>query len=298
MRSRWIRRASVAVVCPMILLAGCADRQRPAVEQTATAFLAAVGAGDTRAGCALLAPRRAICWSTGTRRRASRRSPTCRCRPAASSTRPSGAEPPRCTRRRTRRSSPEPARAGGSPRPAASSAAMPPTPARSRDHEGRLLCAVYSLLIGLGLAYVIALGCCTGETVSQGQRTRPGLRPRVPAHPGRAGPRRARELQRSAGQLRRRTSISRRVPSSFGVDVARIRSAGATTSARPSSGTARCRTGNPNSSPWDPSPCSQSSCGSADHPSRNGSATSTPSSPTAVEIGRRKLQPSGEAHHG
>jgi hypothetical protein len=33
----------------MILLAGCADRQRPAVEQTATAFLAAVGAGDTRA---------------------------------------------------------------------------------------------------------------------------------------------------------------------------------------------------------------------------------------------------------
>jgi hypothetical protein len=49
MRSRWIRRASVAVVCPMILLAGCADRQRPAVEQTATAFLAAVGAGDTRA---------------------------------------------------------------------------------------------------------------------------------------------------------------------------------------------------------------------------------------------------------
>ena len=56
MRSRWIRRASVAVVCPMILLAGCADRQRPAVEQTATAFLAAVGAGDTRAGCALLAP--------------------------------------------------------------------------------------------------------------------------------------------------------------------------------------------------------------------------------------------------
>ena len=34
---------------------------------------------------------------------------------------------------------------------------MPPTPARSRDHEGRLLCAVYSLLIGLGLAYVIAL---------------------------------------------------------------------------------------------------------------------------------------------
>ena len=56
MRSRWIRRASVAVVCPMILLAGCADRQRPAVEQTATAFLAAVGAGDTRVGCALLAP--------------------------------------------------------------------------------------------------------------------------------------------------------------------------------------------------------------------------------------------------
>ena len=56
MRSRWIRRASVAAVCPMILLAGCADRQRPAVEQTATAFLAAVGAGDTRAGCALLAP--------------------------------------------------------------------------------------------------------------------------------------------------------------------------------------------------------------------------------------------------
>ena len=44
------------MVCPMILLAGCADRQRPAVEQTATAFLAAVGAGDTRAGCALLAP--------------------------------------------------------------------------------------------------------------------------------------------------------------------------------------------------------------------------------------------------
>ena len=40
----------------MILLAGCAGRQRPAVEQTATAFLAAVGAGDTRAGCALLAP--------------------------------------------------------------------------------------------------------------------------------------------------------------------------------------------------------------------------------------------------
>jgi hypothetical protein len=56
MRSCRIRRASVAVVCPMILLAGCADRQRPAVEQTATAFLAAVGAGDTRAGCALLAP--------------------------------------------------------------------------------------------------------------------------------------------------------------------------------------------------------------------------------------------------
>ena len=50
MRSRCIRRASVAVVCPMILLAGCADRLRPAVEQTATAFLAAVGLDATEWG--------------------------------------------------------------------------------------------------------------------------------------------------------------------------------------------------------------------------------------------------------
>jgi hypothetical protein len=41
---------------PLLLLAGCADAQRPAVEQTVTGFISALATGDTPAGCALLAP--------------------------------------------------------------------------------------------------------------------------------------------------------------------------------------------------------------------------------------------------
>jgi len=39
----------------ILLLAGCADGQRPATEQTVRAFTAALAVGDTGAGCTMLA---------------------------------------------------------------------------------------------------------------------------------------------------------------------------------------------------------------------------------------------------
>ena len=56
MRSRWIDRAGLSTAVPLLLLAGCADGQRPAVEQTVTTFVSALTAGDSQTGCKLLAP--------------------------------------------------------------------------------------------------------------------------------------------------------------------------------------------------------------------------------------------------
>jgi hypothetical protein len=56
MRSRWAGWAGLSAAVPLLLLAGCADAQRPAVEQTVTAFISALATGDTQAGCTLLAP--------------------------------------------------------------------------------------------------------------------------------------------------------------------------------------------------------------------------------------------------
>ena len=56
MRSRWTGWASLSAAVPLLLLAGCADGRRPAVEQTVIAFTSALATGDTRAGCTLLAP--------------------------------------------------------------------------------------------------------------------------------------------------------------------------------------------------------------------------------------------------
>ena len=55
MTSRWTNWAGLSAL-PLLLLAGCADEQRPAVEQTVTAFISDLAAGDSQAGCTLLAP--------------------------------------------------------------------------------------------------------------------------------------------------------------------------------------------------------------------------------------------------
>jgi hypothetical protein len=139
-------------------------------------------------------------------------------------------------------------------------------------------------------AHLPRSGCCTGETVSQRQRTRPGLSASDSCSPwqGRPSPgTRITTISRSATAPNQYLSAS--TSSSFGVDVAENWQSEYLQFALYAVGTV-----------WlvqRGSPCSPSSCGSADHPSRNGSATSTPSPPTAVEIGRRKLQPSGEALH-
>ena len=44
-----------ATTLALLLLAGCADGQRPEIEQTVRAFTAALAVGDTGAGCAMLA---------------------------------------------------------------------------------------------------------------------------------------------------------------------------------------------------------------------------------------------------
>jgi hypothetical protein len=56
MTSRWTNWAGLSAAVPLLLLAGCADEQRPAVEQTVAAFISDLAAGDSQAGCALLAP--------------------------------------------------------------------------------------------------------------------------------------------------------------------------------------------------------------------------------------------------
>lgn len=48
--------ASLSAVVPLLLLGGCSDGQRPAVQQAVTTFVAALAAGDGQTGCALLAP--------------------------------------------------------------------------------------------------------------------------------------------------------------------------------------------------------------------------------------------------